>query len=846
MTSRSLLAYALLAFAVTGCGNSPPAGGAPDLAVAAPMGDLARPPDLAAASCSDDKSCGGATPKCDVKTGRCVACLTDGECPEGQLCREGACAAGCSAQKGCGDAGICEVDAGICKGGCNADADCGDPANPRCDLARHACVPCLIEMDNCPMGKLCVKTNDVYSCNSGCKGDNDCGGADAGENTAKCCNSVCIDVAIDGANCGACGNACGMGKACCASACVDTMADIANCGGCAKACKSPFATDVCNAGQCAIGACDKGFADCDKMLGNGCEVDTETDSQNCTTCGMVCAVANAVPGCSAGCTVAMCNAGFGDCDKMAGNGCEADLNSDAKNCASCGTACGAIANATIACAMGKCGIGVCNGTFKDCDKDPVNGCESDSAADGKNCGMCGTVCPNVANGVQGCAMGKCGIGSCNGGFADCDNNPANGCELPVAGDVKNCGGCAKVCATPPNGSPTCTNGVCNTQCACGVGFANCDNNCANGCEINQTNDAKNCGACAKACPVPANSTATCATSVCNATCACNFGFADCDKSCLNGCEINVTSDVKNCGGCGFPCGAVANGTPGCVLGQCTVGTCNGGFGDCDKLAPNGCEANLASEGKNCGACGTVCAVGRQCVQGKCLEFTSCAKLLAGNVNLASGLYTIDPDGVGADAPFSVYCDMKSDGGGWTLALKIDGAKTTFTYDAALWVNQALLNANLPNLDLSEAKLQSFNTMPYTALRVGMIDAGATRWLTVPTAATSLYAAMNAPYKATSVGRAAWKTLLASGSLQANCNKEGINTYGPFGNPWPRVRIGIVSNQENDCGSPDSWVGFGTYGAPCGGNANISCGNLVRCTGDNGDKDTATFGYVMLR
>ena len=57
---------------------------------------------------------------------------------------------------------------------------------------------------------------------------------------------------------------------------------------------------------------------------------------------------------------------------------------------------------------------------------------------------------------------------------------------------------------------------------------------------------------------------------------------------------------------------------------------------------------------------------------------------------------------------------------------------------------------------------------------------------------------------TSIGRSKWLSLLSGSKLQPNCNSEGINAMG-------KVRIGIGANEQNDCSSPDSFLGVGTRG-----------------------------------
>ena len=58
------------------------------------------------------------------------------------------------------------------------------------------------------------------------------------------------------------------------------------------------------------------------------------------------------------------------------------------------------------------------------------------------------------------------------------------------------------------------------------------------------------------------------------------------------------------------------------------------------------------------------------------------------------------------------------------------------------------------------------------------------------------------------------------SLQVNCNKEGFNVES-FYSYRSKAKIGLLGNNEKDCESADSRIGFGTGGTPDDKN---SCGN----------------------
>jgi len=90
--------------------------------------------------------------------------------------------------------------------------------------------------------------------------------------------------------------------------------------------------------------------------------------------------------------------------------------------------------------------------------------------------------------------------TCPLGLADCDGNPANGCEVNTQTDRLNCDACGRVCAeTLPNVQlSSCRRGACQAD-SCDVGWGNCDAIPANGCETRLRTDPMHCGTCGNRC-----------------------------------------------------------------------------------------------------------------------------------------------------------------------------------------------------------------------------------------------------------------------------------------------------------------------------------------------------------
>jgi hypothetical protein len=372
-----------------------------------------------------------------------------------------------------------------------------------------------------------------------------------------------------------------------------------------------------------------------------------------------------------------CGAGLTCCD----NAC-VDITATLAHCGACGARC-APAAATGVCRLGRCAVMVCDDGRGDCDNDPANGCEVDTRATPAHCGACGRSCAAGPRGSATCAAGLCGL-RCETGAEDCDGNATNGCEVLTASDPAHCGRCGARCALA-NATATCAAGRCAVAQCTGT-FRDCDGDPSNGCERDTVADLANCGACGTVCAAGPGAMAACVQGRCATTCA--SGLGDCDGNATNGCEVTLASDLAHCGTCGARC-APANATGACAAGRCDIARCATGFADCDGNATNGCEADLRVATAHCGRCGNPCAAGLSCVNGGCQQVTDPTTLrLDVRTFTASGTVTMNgampTSTCSSSARATVRLVDAVRGYDISIPVPCNGANTPFTFSGTVF------------------------------------------------------------------------------------------------------------------------------------------------------------------
>jgi hypothetical protein len=188
----------------------------------------------------------------------------------------------------------------------------------------------------------------------------------------------------------------------------------------------------------------------------------------------------------------------------------------------------------------------------------------------------------------------------------CEDGAGGSYCASVVSDNANCGGCGVHCAA----GQVCSGGACATDCQPDERL--CGDAAGGGACVSLADDPDNCGACGAVCPAAANAVAVCADSRCATVC--QAGFADCDGDAANGCEVATQTSVDDCGACGQACPSPANGVAVCSDGTCGA-VCSEGWASCGGAA---CGVELASDPENCGACGHACDATQLCQSGACV------------------------------------------------------------------------------------------------------------------------------------------------------------------------------------------------------------------------------------
>ncbi len=478
-------------------------------------------------ACPGDNRCreteGGSTECVAVATAECdeVSRCCDGAFPRnvGASCDDGLF---CTSGSSCTGEGVCAAPV---ERDCNEELTLNACQTAACDELRDRCVgqtanegsvcdnPDTATADRCVDGA-CVASDcecaGINDCCDGCLIRNVGGSCDdgafctsgdtcsptgqcvagaarscAGTPVGNCQTAVCDDEVdacravsspdLAGTSCND-GLYCTVGEACnSAGACE---------GGRARDCSAIISVPDCQASP----ACDESIDSCTYVAVNFRQPCTPADF--CFVDG-VCSSVGSCEGTPRDCSAAQTDLSCQDlptCNSAAGRCEAAPINEN-----------GACDDGLLCTSGDRCRAGTCGGSEIECGTatacrgagicDEATGtCSGAAQPDGTNC--------TITNGFGVCSSGDCSITTCRAGFANCDGDASNGCEVSVDSNPSNCGGCGLTC-TGSQFTGSCTSGYCPL--ISGTSWTYCRTPQRGDRPVNLANDDNNCGSCGTQC-----------------------------------------------------------------------------------------------------------------------------------------------------------------------------------------------------------------------------------------------------------------------------------------------------------------------------------------------------------